>query len=554
MGKYNGEIPTIGLSVLHVQGADIPELERNLAFALTQISGSYRVTAIRAAGGGKGHVFTVAIEYGIGQGYLAANLHLICYLADSKAEVGVQYAAAVARIPALHTQVDCVSVGGADGGVTGGVLVAIPDTQKEPDNQWAYITNYYINGTTGSDLNNGTASTTPLATWAEIVRRLGPTPEISVVMRVHIMSDLDEVLGLGIDPVFQDLTSGIVFTGYDNGVNGPGVKTVNVTGSIVNVHTPAAPGTEGTLTDTVIADYTPYIGRRIRFTNGPLANYCTFISNIGAGTVANTAQIGLPTYRPAASWSRAAIDVNAGAAAGGNTYNIETLFSVRGVSLRCSQFALGGSTYTDYLGLVVENLAINGAYAASNEEIQVTGVLQPAFVNCAIYKSMIGDSVSLYGCGFVQNTTAGNVNTVAFDGMNVLLSGISGGGAVFYNCVVAMPTECQFGLTAPVSFERGSVSSGVLNFGLWHNLAAFGIYVDISSSIHIGEVIGVLTAASVNADAWVVNGSVWYDTKPAAPTPGAGGSDTVIGGAAVAYGGTLPSITAANNAMIVAAP
>ncbi len=545
MSRYTN-LRVVDPQITLAQGADTAELERNMAVALASISPFRVITGIEVSGSGQGHSFTVSIEHGYGEGYPAALIRLSAYMAEVPSELQARYAGAVAWAVPLWVQIDAISMGASDGRVSGGVVVFLDATYHAPVNQFLLAANYYIDAVNGSDLNLGTTSGTALASWAELARRWGPHPQVSSVITVNILSDLNEVLGLGIDPIFMDSTSGIVFTASP--------KTVEFNGTVL-VHVPAVAGTEGTLTDNApapIADWTPYIGKRIRVTEAGGTNFfCTFVGGLGTAG-AGTAQVGVLTRWIGTGRSNI---VCTGSLNPGDTYNIETLFSVRGVSLTCSQFSLGSGTYTEFLGLVVENLAVNGIYGATGEAIQVTGVLRPAFISCAIYSDMEGDAVSLYGCALAQNTTAGNLFACIITGMDVLMNANSGGNPYFSDCVVAMAVENQFeGET--VSFVNGTVSNGTLNFGVWHGTDGAGVYVDQSSSIRTGQVIGYLSNGGASCYGWRVNGSVWYTTQPAAPTDIAGKDYAIIGGnvgAPVTYaawpaGGAIEVL---NNAMIV---
>lgn len=472
-----------------------------------------------------------------------ATLAALAALECDDADPGVQ--CYVASLQAYFTMTAGLALTAVDGITTIAALNRtgyywIREEAPVENNPWTKIVDWYVNYLTGNDENYGSAAL-PVKTWSEIARRLGKTPRIHYVVTVHILSDLPEVLGLGVDPVFTDYEAGIVFTASP--------KTVHFNGTIQS-WTSCTPGVQGVMTDAGVADFSAHVGRRIRITSGAMTGFSTFIGGLGAAVT--DALVGQLAWRTGTNRGNMVVsDTDPG---DGATYNIESLFSVLGVSVRCSNYVLDTGSFTLFLGWVVENLDVRGsAYSGIDQSIQTDGVTVPSFISCAIGASITGRSVALYGCEFGRTSTPVILYGLDVIDTNVIIEGHSGGAPEFINCLVGgAPTKTSQFTGGPVYFTQGTRSQSGFDFNVYHGANLPGVSIDETSDVNLGVVVGVLTNAGALADGLVVNGRAWYTTKPNI-TPGAGGVDTVIGGTTKAYA-DVPYVEPTNNAMLVAKP
>ena len=135
----------------------------------------------------------------------------------------------------------------------------------------------------------------------------------------------------------------------------------------------------------------------------------------------------------------------------------------------------------------------------------------------------------------------------------------------FSDCVLGAGSSADFGFSdnyfdgfggpAPALFTNGTrmnmatAGDGGIDFGIWADTAAYAVWVDFSSQVGFDDVWGAQAGAG---DGFRIDGRAFYDTTAELATLVVGaGNDTLIGGAAIAYG-ALPSVNAANNAMLVA--
>jgi hypothetical protein len=153
---------------------------------------------------------------------------------------------------------------------------------------WA-VTDWYLDVATGNDTNDGTTAATPLATGTELLRRLGPYAIWNHSVTVHI----------GPGGLNDPLTLRGTFTQPSTHLDILGTVTQLVDAGTVATyvgidHTiPRAPQ----VTATGIADWTPYVGKRLRLTDGADAGAVTWVA------VANPAGAGIATARTP-RWAR----------------------------------------------------------------------------------------------------------------------------------------------------------------------------------------------------------------------------------------------------------
>jgi hypothetical protein len=153
------------------------------------------------------------------------------------------------------------------------------------------VTDWYIDGVAGNDVNSGTVIGSPIKTGAELLRRLGPYAMWPQSVTVHVLAN-----GM-IDPLI--LRGAMMVAGTHLDVVGTPTQVADA-GTVATytgiVHaTPAAPQVSTTL----IADWTPYRWLRLRCTAGA-AGTVGAVSWIAA---ANPAGAGLNIARTP-QWSR----------------------------------------------------------------------------------------------------------------------------------------------------------------------------------------------------------------------------------------------------------
>lgn len=152
---------------------------------------------------------------------------------------------------------------------------------------WA-VTDWYIDGTTGNDSNNGTTAATPLKTGAELQRRLGSYARWSHSVTIHVLANgmIDPLVVRGVT-LLPNVHLDIIGT--------PTTVASDVLSSYSAAdHTiPRATEVKGT----AIADFTPYVGKRLRISGGTRAGYLTWIAKANPDGVAGAARVS-PTTGP----------------------------------------------------------------------------------------------------------------------------------------------------------------------------------------------------------------------------------------------------------------
>jgi hypothetical protein len=145
------------------------------------------------------------------------------------------------------------------------------------------VTDWYIDGTVGDDTNSGTLIGAPIKTGAELLRRLGPYAMWPQSVTVHVLANgmIDALILHGMMMVagtHLDII-GTPTQLFDCGT----IATITTIDHI----TPAAPQ----LTCTGVADWTPYIGKRLQVITGASATATTWIATASpAGIGVNTAR------------------------------------------------------------------------------------------------------------------------------------------------------------------------------------------------------------------------------------------------------------------------
>jgi hypothetical protein len=516
MGEYS-TVPVIGSQITRVQGSSIIELERNMNAVLSAIAGGRVVTAIRAAGSGQGHMFTVEIEHGVGQGYDPDDLELRCYMATGVRELGVQYTAAVARVTAGMVKVDTITIGASDDLVAGAILVYADPAHRDPTNLWLVVADWYINATTGSDENLGTTGGAPLATHAEFARRMGDNPTITHATNVYINSDLNEFLRM---KCIISGTSGVYLRYYGAAV---GLLGATATSS----YTESAVGVEGEIVAGAL-DFTPYIGKQIRFTSGPASGGATFVSALNTLTGTTTGRLGIPVTFNATG---AGVFVSAGVPVAPNTFVIEELPKVYGFDFEVVRPLIVSGGGAGAPGIVCERINFTGGGGTAISYIRNAllptasrggsvhfGVCDlPSYINAPV-----GVGAMFYGC------TCGGGSTEFTGGAWTFAAQAGGSPQFLWGCVV--DSIGQLGVAGNyfeinVTFADGATSLQACSFGVY-DVVTDAISVLPSSSVWLSENWGDATGGTgygLNCQ-----GYVKYTTVPTITGQAAGG-EVLIG-------------------------
>jgi hypothetical protein len=142
---------------------------------------------------------------------------------------------------------------------------------------------WYIDPLTGNDDNDGATSLTALASWAGLLKRLGPAPLLRQTTTINILSSLN-VLDLVTISHIRNLSGSIIIQGVSQ-VVAVGILT-GVTALDVPTNQPFV------LQDSLVADWTPHLGKIIRITSGLRINdYGVLDENLGGGSVRVTGLI-----------------------------------------------------------------------------------------------------------------------------------------------------------------------------------------------------------------------------------------------------------------------
>lgn len=141
---------------------------------------------------------------------------------------------------------------------------------------WA-VSDWYLDQVTGDDVNDGTTPATPLATGAELLRRLGPYAIWSQSVTVHVLENgtADAIILRGLmvpDVGFVDVI---------------GVTTIEADGGTLASYLPVDHSIPRhvTISTSLIADFSPHKFRRIRLTSGASIGAIAYLGNASPGGV-----------------------------------------------------------------------------------------------------------------------------------------------------------------------------------------------------------------------------------------------------------------------------
>lgn len=131
------------------------------------------------------------------------------------------------------------------------------------------VTDWYLDGLTGDDTNDGKTLATPLKTGAELSRRLGPQAAWDHNVTIHVgvggVPDLLSVVG---DTLVPDVHIDIIGTVTDQ-IDAGTIASI----TSMDHATPRSP----TLSATNITDWSFYVGKRLRVTSGTNAGAVTWV-------------------------------------------------------------------------------------------------------------------------------------------------------------------------------------------------------------------------------------------------------------------------------------
>jgi len=150
-------------------------------------------------------------------------------------------------------------------------------------NYWWTTTTFYVGGAGASDENNGTSSITPVATFAEIRRRLLGAARPSGApgsLTVHVQGDLADT-----DPISIDLQPGARNAGLT--VTILGAPTATAIGTVASATAHDYTVADGAATITVTAfNWAPWVGKVIRRvgTTGTASETALVTHDLGGGT------------------------------------------------------------------------------------------------------------------------------------------------------------------------------------------------------------------------------------------------------------------------------
>lgn len=147
-------------------------------------------------------------------------------------------------------------------------------------NPWGAHADFYVHPTTGSNEATGTDSAHPVADFAELVRRFAGS-QLTRSTTVHVMSGGAQIVGL------LECAYNAQFT-----IDASPYVTQLASGPVASWTAYSEPGNEyNLLTVTGIADWTPYVNKRVRVVSGPRQDVVLWVGE------ANPAALGLNVAR-----------------------------------------------------------------------------------------------------------------------------------------------------------------------------------------------------------------------------------------------------------------
>lgn len=363
---------------------------------------------------------------------------------------------------------------------------------------WA-VPDWYLDNVTGSDSNSGVLVNAPLKTGAELTKRLGPAPLWGQSVTIHVGSN-----GLTDDLV---ITGNLLLPNTHLDIQGTTTQLASA-GLITTVTTQDHATPRGpTLICSGIADWTPYVGQRVRVTAGTKVNSVTWILAANAhGLGLNVALTGVWAQKrdvspdPASMYDCPAIPTV------GDTVVIESLPFIPHVEVR-----LSGAVNTSG----TDNAWPSRQYLIEN--VSSTGIIRNCSSDPTPYRNLI------FGCksSFVNSENYGSAASQGYQDIvahhleGSTLGPLRASGVWVGLCV--RPTSVLVNSDAAPGFLVRVVSYGTalcpVGSDTWSNVQVFGVpnassqaialtkgrYTDVSAAENNGYGLGLASGANFYA-------------------------------------------------------
>jgi hypothetical protein len=399
--------------------------------------------------------------------------------------------------------------------------------------EWQSVATWTVNTISGDDENAGTALA-PLATMAEIRRRWGQyRPLFDHDVTINVTGDVDEIVILR-----ADVQNGATI--FFNAV----APTVEVAGVTIDTAQPwsyatGANGQDAQVTSGDIVSWASYratSGYRLRRVADDFYGWNLSIVGVDAG-IGRVSVLGKQVFAPGPD------GLITQPLSAGNVIDIERLQRLAGLTLDVQRTDIVGGTgaiAAVVSGWFLDDDSVPGSpyQVMGNTGVVSNTNIAPAFLFCSILSELVGSGggISMQNCAFV--------------GANGLSIRVASGGCGFPYFLVFR--DCDVTLDGTIAANRLTfigcrVTGGSASVGIFESNDD-GLTIDIDTTAYIAQMYGA-DSLGVGLN---VNGRCYYAAGTPPKMTGTGG-DTLIGGVVVANG-ALPSITPANNAMVVALP
>lgn len=377
----------------------------------------------------------------------------------------------------------------------------------ENPSPWLSQTTWYISADNGNDENDGATDTTPLATFAELRRRLGPHPTIRQAMICYILVSPDEYDANGCD-LNEVCRLEAWFEGADGQFTIYGGVRETAAQDAVATWTAFDVNSEGELTAAVIDDWTAYVGCRIELTSGAYAGYTYFVHGIGSSAVTNeVARVGPGAYNSAAAPPYRQANMLAGetdVGAPADTFDVQRLVRVRGLDLRGHRSNTQAAVRSSVLTFIVDSIQ---QYASSGEPFCTLDanvapepgeiLFSPVLWRCYVGSGAIdGTHVQIWGCYGSLNPTGQFVSLRGHTGALDLSNGTL--------------SECFMCCLSRIWFQFGSRAANLVQAGIFNSggAATPPVMVDWLSQAKFGEVWGYNNDTDLHC--FRIDGRAWY--------------------------------------------
>lgn len=402
-------------------------------------------------------------------------------------------------------------------------------------------TAWYVDPTNGADTNTGLSATAAIKTWGELRRRWGPRPLIMATTNVYLLDDLPAT-----DPmiVHADVGGGedvwLQILGNKLTADAP-LATATLT-SAQNIN--AATNQDAQIGDGA-TDFSTLEGQRTRYTDGGL-NYYSWVSrDLGS----NTARVGVPLGFNAAIPASPVAD----------TWAIGQVVSIGPLEMpvvASALFDVQPARSDQSIGLSTPLVVRDIEFLDPTEQTQVN------VVGCGQFRD--GPRSLFWGCKFagaVFGSGAAWFTDCYFDGAELSVANQRINGGVGYRFTLQNGSRTSLSGTDVIAEGRGGGTAlGIAEFAALYASSGVGAF-DFATGLSVEAECAVIanpgllwgvSAVMGGSIGIISDGRIWY-AAAAKPTMTGAAADTVVGGATTAYG-SVPVVTAANNAMIVAIP